>query len=252
MNPYIFFLDIDGTLAARGEVPEENARAIKEAQNAGHYVFINTGRSYGNITENILQAAPYDGFVCGLGADIRIHGEQIYAKRLSQDLLEKVAEIFLENPIPFSVFEGEDCIYHVGEETFGMPWTPIRSKTDFRDKYPDAKISKFSCSTTDFSLFEPLYDEVTPYIHPMYGEFALKGHSKANAMHMVAEKLGVPMSRCVAVGDSANDAEMLAEAGIAVVMQNGTDEMKQLADMITGNAWEAGVAEAIRKIIKES
>ena len=44
------FLDIDGTLLSDSFIiPPENLRAIKAAQEKGHLVFINTGRSWGNI-----------------------------------------------------------------------------------------------------------------------------------------------------------------------------------------------------------
>ena len=111
MKPYIFFLDIDGTLAHAGKVPEENVCAIKEARQKGHFVFINTGRSYAHIPEEILSVAPFDGFVCGLGTDIRFQGKQIFSSALSMETIEKITEIFLEIPEVFSMFEGEDALY---------------------------------------------------------------------------------------------------------------------------------------------
>ncbi|MBQ7398037.1 MAG: HAD hydrolase family protein, partial [Clostridia bacterium] len=42
---YLIFLDIDGTLLARGGVPARTKEAIDEAIHRGHLVFINTGRS---------------------------------------------------------------------------------------------------------------------------------------------------------------------------------------------------------------
>ena len=37
----------------------------------------------------------------------------------------------------------------------------------------------------------------------------------------------------MACGDAENDYEMIRAAGIGVVMENGTDEMKEIADYIT-------------------
>ncbi len=250
MEPYIFFLDIDGTLAARGEVPEENVRAIKEAQKAGHFVFINTGRSYANITDAIKNAAPYDGIVCGLGTDIRFRGEQLFSKTLSLETLEKITEIFLEIPGVFSVFEGEDKLYFIDDCYEPDSGVKISSISDFAEKYPNAKISKFTHGQMEGEPLKSLYGVLEPYIHPTYAEYGQKGYNKASGMYKVAEMLGVPKARCVAIGDSANDAEMLSAAGIAVVMENGTDEMKKNADFVTGNCWEAGVAQAIRKLIR--
>lgn len=255
MNPYIFFLDIDGTLAARGEVPEENVLAIKEAQKAGHYVFINTGRSYAHIHKNIRNAAPYDGFVCALGTDIRFQGEQIFSHPLSIETLEKITEIFLQIPETFSVFEGEETLYFVDAcmehwPNLQIEGVKIKSVQDWKAFYPDVRISKFDHGTIDGEPLSDLYDVLTPYVHPTYAEYGQKGFNKASGMRLVAQKLGVPMERCVAIGDSANDKEMLMDAGIAVVMQNGIEDIKKIATFVTGNAWEAGVSQAIRKLIK--
>jgi len=251
MKPYIFFLDIDGTLAHAGKVPEENVCAIKEARQKGHFVFINTGRSYAHIPEEILSAAPYDGFVCGLGTDIRFREERIFSKALSLSVLEKATEIFLAIPDAFVIFEGEDKLYLIGGESLPESGEEITSPKDFPEKYPDAKISKITRSNLKEEPLSTLCDVLEPYIHPTYAEYGQKDCDKARGMHFVAEKLGVPNERCVAIGDSANDKEMLEAAGIAVVMGNHTPGMEQYADFITDTAQRAGVAKAIRKLINE-
>lgn len=249
MEPYIFFLDIDGTLAAGGKVPEENVRAIIKAQEKGHYVVINTGRSYAHISDGIINAAPYDGIVCGLGTDIRIHEEQIFSQPLSQGILGKIVKAFREAKDIFVIFEGEDALYYMGD--FYVPENGIKVSyaEDWEEKYPNAKISKFTHSTIQEEPLKFLYDVLTPYHHPTYSEYGQKGCTKAKGMEIVANKLGVPIEQCVAIGDSANDIEMLTSAGIAVAMGNATEDVKELADFVTGNAWDAGVAEAIYKLI---
>ncbi len=249
MKPYIFFLDIDETLATQGEVPEENVRAIKEAQEKGHFVFINTGRSFAHINDKIKFAAPYDGFLCGLGSDIRFHGKQLFSQTISTDLLCRITEIFLKLPEHYICFEGEDMLYHVGNVPAWEVSEKITSADDWKTKYPNAKISKFIRSTMNYEPLSSLSDTLIPYVHPTYAEYSQKGLNKASAMHVVAEKLGVETKRCVAIGDSLNDREMLDAAGIAVVMENGTDDVKAIADFITGSVREAGVAQAIRKLI---
>lgn len=249
MEPYIFFLDIDGTLSTRGEVHPENVRMIKEAQKKGHYVFINTGRCHAYIADAIRNAAPYDGFVCGLGADIRMHGKQIYSKRISPALTEQIVKTFMQLPDVFSVFEGEEHTYYLNDLFVPQGGIKIHSVAELQELSKDMKLSKFTCAPMDLAPLKPFMDDMIPYVHPIYIEFAQKGHNKARGMQIVADKLGVPMERCVAMGDSANDKEMLEAAGIAVVMENGTDDMKKLATFVTANAWEAGVAKAIEKII---
>ena len=53
----------------------------------------------------------------------------------------------------------------------------------------------------------------------------------------------------MACGDAENDYEMIKAAGIGVVMENGTDEMKEIADYITDDHNSDGVAKAIEKLV---
>ena len=72
-DPYIVFLDIDGTVYCHGEVPDCNREAIRAAQNAGHKIFINTARSLADLPEKILNVR-WDGIVAGLGCTIVADG----------------------------------------------------------------------------------------------------------------------------------------------------------------------------------
>lgn len=249
MDKYAIFLDIDGTLSTGGKVPEENSRMIREAQKQGHYVFINTGRSFAYVPEHVKACADFDGFVCGLGADVRIHGEQVLSKTFSTELAMKLSELFLPMPEHVALFEGEDHIYFT-KTWYDVPFgIQISSPEDFKTKYPEAKISKFTCEPVEKELLAPVLNELMLYDQGSYFEMAQKGCTKATAMQFAAEFLNIPHERCVAIGDSVNDEDMLKAAGIAVVMENGDAAMKKLATFLTASAEDAGVAKAIEKLI---
>ncbi len=72
-----------------------------------------------------------------------------------------------------------------------------------------------------------------------------QGVTKASALKELANDLGVPKERLMAIGDAANDIEMLTYAGLGVAMGNATESIKQLADAITADCDQAGVAQAI-------
>lgn len=248
MDKYAIFLDIDGTLSAYGNVPEENIRAISEAQKQGHYVFINTGRSFACVPEYVKRCANFDGFVCGLGADVRVRGKQIFSKTLSKELLGKISDIFLKMPEKVALLEGEDNIYFTKTWDEGPFGIRISAPDDFETKFQKVKISKFTCAPVDKTLLTPLFNELVLYDQGTYYETAQKGCSKATGMQLAADFLGVPHERCVAIGDSVNDEEMLRAAGVAVVMENGDAAIKEIATFITPSAENAGVARAIEKI----
>lgn len=250
MEKYAFFLDIDGTLSKSGVIHPDNMKVIKKAQELGHYVLINTGRSYAYIPPHVFECADFDGFVCGLGADIRVRGEQIQSKNISKELVMKIAELFLKLDDKVGLIEGEDHVYYT------RPWYDIvnerkvLSPSDFETKYKDAKISKFTCETMNKDLLEPFLDEIVIFDQNHYFELAQKGCNKAVGMMIAANHLEIPKERCVAIGDSINDEDMLRAAGIAVVMENGDERMKKIATFVTDDVNNAGVARAIEKILR--
>jgi len=249
MEQYAFFLDIDGTLSRHGQIHPDNKAVIQKAQQAGHFVFINTGRSYAYIPEHVFACADFDGYVCGLGADVRIHGEQVYAKNFSEKTLTDLLELFLSMPDKVSLFEGEEYVYYTRMWHDVVNGVEVREPDAFLNAHRGAKVSKFTCEPVDKKIFAPFSDVLVLYDHGSYYEMAQTGCSKARAMLLAAERLGIPKERCVAMGDSVNDEEMLSAAGIAVVMENGMESTKKLATFVTNDVEEAGVARAIERIV---
>lgn len=52
---------------------------------------------------------------------------------------------------------------------------------------------------------------------------------KARAMRQAAEQFGIPLAQCVAVGDGANDIDMLAAAGLGIAF-NAKPALREIAD----------------------
>jgi phosphoserine phosphatase len=52
---------------------------------------------------------------------------------------------------------------------------------------------------------------------------------KADALHQAAEHFGIPLAQCVAVGDGANDIDMLTTAGLGVAF-NAKPALREVAD----------------------
>jgi hydroxymethylpyrimidine pyrophosphatase-like HAD family hydrolase len=74
------------------------------------------------------------------------------------------------------------------------------------------------------------------------------GVDKGTGLLALCAALGVDPGEAVAFGDSEVDLPMFAAAGLRVAVANATPEVKARADLITGNAADDGVAEAIERI----
>lgn len=84
---------------------------------------------------------------------------------------------------------------------------------------------------------------------PIFIEVNLKGVDKGKALAHFCRLQGIPMSETIAFGDAENDLSMLDAAGLAVVMENGTEEARRHADLICPSNDEDGVRIALQKLI---
>jgi len=81
-------------------------------------------------------------------------------------------------------------------------------------------------------------------------EVLTKGVNKAFGLEKLAQKLNIQPSEIAAVGDAANDIEMLEYAGLAIAMGNASEEVKAIADIITDTNENNGVIKAIDNLIQ--
>ncbi|WP_076262277.1 HAD family hydrolase [Intrasporangium flavum] len=75
-----------------------------------------------------------------------------------------------------------------------------------------------------------------------------EGVSKASALELVRRHLGVEPIHTVACGDQRNDLEMLHWAAWGVAMGNAPDEVKAIADEVTGHVDEDGLVPVVEAV----
>ena len=97
---YAFFIDIDGTLMFEGRLPKENIDAIAKARKNGHYVFINTGRSFAAIQPVVKESIQFDGFVTALGSYITVGNKFVSLTTAGDTCLR---DIFIYSHVKFSL-----------------------------------------------------------------------------------------------------------------------------------------------------
>ena len=82
-------------------------------------------------------------------------------------------------------------------------------------------------------------------------EVLKKGVNKAYGLEKLADRLNINQNEIAAIGDAANDIEMLQYAGLPIAMGNATEEVKNLSNMITDTNENNGVIKAIERVINE-
>ncbi|MDR1420937.1 MAG: HAD hydrolase family protein [Treponema sp.] len=252
------FLDIDGTLISKNGGPyEEDLRQIQEARRRGHRFFLNTGRSLAIVPRNLLEAPYIDGIAAGGGAHILLKKgntlRTVYHKWISGDLLQAAAALYIEME-KWCIFEGETTLYAYRPESCTLSLDdclPVTTEHDFDVKYSGAIVTKLTMDGNCAEEKETALLGNAFHIFPQngYHEAIIRGESKARAMEIILEQLGMSRSGSVAMGDSANDIDMIRFAGLGVAMGNACDELKQASRAVTAPCGEGGIALALLKYV---
>lgn len=74
---------------------------------------------------------------------------------------------------------------------------------------------------------------------------------KGRALENLCKQYGISLERCIAIGDSENDLEMLRAVGMPVAMGNANDAVKAVSQYITATNVEDGVAKAIYHLLEK-
>lgn len=77
---------------------------------------------------------------------------------------------------------------------------------------------------------------------PTFLDIMPPGCTKASALALVADRLGIPSEGWVAAGDGGNDREMVAWAGFGVAVEGGDPAVAQGAALCVPPLWEDGLS----------
>ena len=272
MNTKHVFLDIDGTLVGYdSKIPASALKALQMAQANGHKIIIASGRNYGMIYKDLLSAVDFDGIIAAGGSCVIVDGQVIFESFIEGENLAFVVDYFRANGINY-LLATKDDIY--AEPVFNKYVIPGMIQNGyskdlvmqayggnievedvrlvkggeklsyFTSPYLPDKISKDlggKFYVVDFSVGAVKQDTY-------FGEMNNVGITKASGIDEYLAYVGGSIEDTIAIGDSANDLEMLEHAHVAVAMGNGTDAAKAASDFITTAVDQDGIYNAFVKL----
>ena len=124
---------------------------------------------------------------------------------------------------------------------------PYRAGEVARSYHSDSVYQRFN-SNRNKGLRVGSYSNAT-FSKTNYLEILPAGVNKAKALAVLTEALGLNLLQVAAIGDAANDLEMLSEVGLSIAMGNASSEVKLIADWVVGTNDEAGVAQAAQRLL---
>ncbi|RWZ50833.1 Cof-type HAD-IIB family hydrolase [Labedella phragmitis] len=271
MTARTIFLDVDGTLIGHDQHLAPSAiAAVGDARRRGHLVFLSTGRSRSEIPDEVL-AIGFDGVISAGGGFTERHGVLVDSRLLTARDVEEIQSFLSSRGIEY-IMQGYDAIHpsrgaaerlssalasgRVGSERDGADDDELLARLSYRGAAPTEGIAKVTFLGDHPRTFATVRDGLgdgfhvitgtIPYLGEAGGEVSRRGVDKGAAIERLLAAEGLSLDDAVAIGDSANDLEMLEIVGLGIAMGNADAAVKAVADEITRPVSQDGVWHALR------
>lgn len=272
MNKKLIFLDIDGTLTSPGSnVPPDSAlEVIRLAREAGHKVFLCSGRNY-DMLSPLLKYDCFDGAVASSGGYVFYGDEVLYDCPMTEEQKDTAMRLFKENGV-FRTVEAKDGSFcdeglsdFLNESSGGnselVRWRKaLESDLGIRPmaEYDGRPIYKVVFMCKEASQLAPAIEALEKDFfflvqdmaaaNCLNGELVNRKFDKGLGIRRVCEALGYDIADTVGFGDSMNDLEMIETVGTSVCMANGSPNLKKKSQIVCPAVEEDGMAKAFRDL----
>lgn len=270
-NIKLICLDLDGTtLKDISNISEKNIDYIRQAYKKGIKIALTTGRLFvhGMYFSKILNIPTY--IISNNGTYVYDVDKNliIYSSFFGVDNLVKIHKFVKEKY--FNVhYSTIDTIYSNNvlkdyddedkKGEYAMKEVVIESEESWEDLFKNygSNICKVVVSSDEIEKLENMLIKVreigdfeVEYSWVNTVEILKKGEGKGTGIRNLKKYLNLKTENVMCIGDSENDVSMFKECGYKVAMKNGIDKLKDMADFITLDVSEDGVAYAIKKLLE--
>jgi Cof subfamily protein (haloacid dehalogenase superfamily) len=257
-------IDLDGTLVNdRLEMDPRDVAAVKAAVAAGVTVVLATGRMFKSSLRYAEPLGLKGPIINYQGAVVReiASGEIWYRCELTVPMQQRVLEfaepkdwhvnVYVDERVYTARARPEADLYArialVPYDVVGPLSKWVRQDStkmvlvDLDPADVPARIGELSAWMGDIARVTRSLDWFVEVVNPQV--------SKARALAMVADRLGVAQTEVCAIGDNLNDEDMVSWAGLGVAMGNAPQALKIVAKYVTGGIGEAGVSQVIERFV---
>lgn len=266
----IVFLDIDGTYAWHGAVPEAHVAAVRQVRENGNRVLLCTGRARCAVSSRLLEAG-FDGVVAGAGAYAEIDGrvlrDEVFPAALARRTIDALASYHAVSLVEstaalYALPDAHEAIEersrrHGGAGAQVALWEDLRAARLVVDTLHGLSFAKVVTlrADTDLSVIAAAIGPEVAAVETSLrdlgrgaGELYLTHVSKAVGIAAVVEHLGLTPADVIGVGDGPNDIEMLEYAGTAVGIAGGHPDVLTIADVVADGPEHAGLVGAFAEL----
>lgn len=246
------FFDIDGTIRnpKTGKISQAVFDEISIWQEAGYPCCISTGRCLENAMIQGIEVHHWDGMIATNGQQVQgPDGKMIVDGYMTDEQVELAISTAKKLGQSLYLIAGNEWI-RVGEVNEDV----LIGQALFGGTLPDEKPYKgkkiiyfiaFAKDVNDYKAYEEAGFKTAPTFYH-YADVVLPGYDKATGIKTYLKHEG--LHKFYAFGDSTNDLEMIQQADLSVVMENGDPSMFQYADIIAPSVEEDGIVKVLQDL----
>ncbi len=273
----IIFLDVDGTLVDyHNRIPQSAIKAIQQARQNGHLVYVCTGRSRAEMQPELWNIG-LDGMIGGNGSYVEHHEEVVMHQMISEEDSKAIVDWLQGRGLEFylesnnGLFASEN-FRERARETLKI-YSMSKGKTAEEVAHQEVEdvmhgmvfggqLYRNDLNKVSFVLesYQDHLDSKAAFPHlkantwggrgetALFGDLGVANIDKARAVEVLLEHLGASQADTIAFGDAKIDIPMLEYCAIGVSMGNGGPEILAMADMVTDDVEEDGLYNAFEKL----
>lgn len=276
-------------LNSYGEVSNENKQAIKNAINNGVEIVLSSGRIGDSVESIANELGANNYYISGNGSMLyNMKEDKIeYENFIEKEKMLKLIKICDENSIYYSIYTENMVItkslkYNVAFYNYENSKKLSNKRTninivqniyEYVENLEDNKFLKITICDDSEIIFSRIIDkfkkinniDVLDVAHmsrkiikdgteevPVeyyYTEITNKNADKWTAIEYLIKKLNIKKEEVIAIGDNMNDELMIKNAGMGVAMGQSNPKIKEIADVVTQDNNNNGVANILNKLI---
>lgn len=276
-------------LNSYGEVSTQNKKAIKKAIEKNVEVVLASGRPIMSVKNLANEIGCNHYMICGNGSiTYDIQNESIlYNRFLEKAKVLQIIKICEENSIFYNVYTKDTILtknlnynilfYH--QENASKPQekktsiTMVENIVEYIENREEEDYLKITICDNDKIIFGSILRKLNRikgvdvlevehmarkmikdgtqrlYLEYYYTEITNTNVNKWDAIQNLIEKLQIKKEEVMTIGDNINDAKMIQEAGLGVMLENAAPYIQNIADVIAKDNDNDGVAEVIQEYI---
>ena len=245
-----FFFDIDGTLAAHGQIVEEHKLILKQLRDLGHTVCICTGRPYAYAAA--LFDAYVDGYVASNGRYLVYQGRCVYELPLTVEEItdmQKIAESLQVQLLFYGTNKQYACGMSEAMKTIVMETRKEQVQLAWdKEREPVYSLNVCYQPPNTIEILRKAYAHMlilNDHDDNFSADATTMTFDKGNGIEKLLELLNLSKEDTYAFGDGANDVSMFRVCCHTIAMGNAVDELKERANYITSHFQQHGIRKAL-------